>query len=155
MKKFIKIFLISAFCILAIVSILYVSNPNNDENSLIHKIRSRFRFRIEIGPRPYYRDDYYYRHHYYYNLARVECEIYNTNNQIVTEVSVSGRRIYLNGGYETSQRFYINLRPGYHTIRWRVLENESDIRNYSRRIRILRYERNKYIRISGSNFYIR
>ncbi|NGX63130.1 MAG: hypothetical protein KR126chlam6_00537 [Candidatus Anoxychlamydiales bacterium] len=146
MKKFIKIFSTIVFFIIAIGTFLFVFNQNSDNDSFIQKIKTRLRF--DIGSRrQYYREDYYS------DLVRVENDVYNTHDKLVTEVSFAGRNMQLHEDYGTSQRFYMSLRPGYYNIRWRVYSDKymgSRYRNYSRKVRIYRDNRQVYITIRGS-----
>ena len=102
------------------------------------------------------RDRYYY-HRPYREYVRVNCEVYDTKYAKVREIQLGGRAIYLDGG-RGGRQYYFSLRPGYHTIKWRV-ENEdfmgSKYRNYSRSFRVYRDREEIFITIKGSSISIR
>lgn len=111
-----------------------------------------FRFRFYVGPpRRYYYERPYYRY------VRVNCEVFNTRDAKVKEVQIDDRTILMNGGREGS-RLSFSLRPGYHTIRWRVSNEKffgSKYRNFSRSFSVYRDQREMFITIRGSNITIR
>ncbi|HEU64571.1 MAG: hypothetical protein KR126chlam4_00850 [Candidatus Anoxychlamydiales bacterium] len=112
-----------------------------------------FQFRIDIGAP---RDRYYYDRSYS-EYVRVNCEVYDTKYAKVKEIQLGGRAIYLNGAGD-GRRYYFTLRPGYHTIKWRVENDDyfgAKYRNYSRNFRVYRDREQVYITIKGSSISIR
>ncbi|NGX44476.1 MAG: hypothetical protein K1060chlam3_00643 [Candidatus Anoxychlamydiales bacterium] len=113
-----------------------------------------FQFRVEIGAP---RDRYYYNRRPYREYVRVNCEVFDTKYAKVREIQIGGRAIYLDGARD-GRRYYFSLRPGYHTIKWRV-ENEdyfgSKYRNYSRNFRVERDRDQIDITIKGSSISVR
>ncbi|NGX34259.1 MAG: hypothetical protein K1060chlam1_00610 [Candidatus Anoxychlamydiales bacterium] len=111
-----------------------------------------FQFRIDVGAP---RDRYYYNRPYR-EYVRVNCEVFDTKYAKVREVQIGGRVIYLNGAGD-GRRYYFSLRPGHHTIRWRVSNDDyfgSKYRNYSRSFRVYREREQVYITIKGSSISI-
>jgi len=116
-----------------------------------HRGGSGIYFRFDVGPG---RDRYY--RDYYPEYVRVNCEIFDTKNERVDEIQVGGRTIYL-GGAGDGRRYYFSLRPGYHTIRWRVTTEDyfgARHRNYSRNFKVYRDRGEINITIKGSNISI-
>ncbi len=110
-------------------------------------------FRFNIGPS---RRQYYDRP-YYREYVRVRCTIYDDKYSRVTEVQVGGRSFYVNGS-RGGQTYYFSVRPGYHTLKWRVANEDrygTKYRNYSRSFRVYRDREQIDITIRGSSASIR
>jgi hypothetical protein len=112
--------------------------------------RDGFRFRFYVGP-----SDRYYYDPYYYRYVRVNCEVSNEGDNRVVEVQIGDKVIYTDG--DGVRHYYVDLRPGYYNIRWRVSNERyfgSKYRNFSRRLRVYRDADQIYVKIRGSNISI-
>ena len=117
-----------------------------------HRHRGRgFYFRFDVGPPA----RYYYRQPYY-EYVRVYFEISDNKHERVTEVQIGDKIIYLNSPTR-NRRYYFSLRPGYYTIRWRVVNEtfeEPEYRNYKETLKVYRGSDPIFVTIKGSKIYI-
>ncbi len=112
---------------------------------------SGIQFRFDIGPPRRY---YYYDEPYYYNrYVPLYCEVYDDGSTKVVEVQIGNSIVHPNDGSSYS----FSLRPGYHTVRWRVKNNKffgEPYRNFSKTISVHRNLEQIYVKIKGSDISI-